>query len=87
MGPSVQDALVQSGPYAQVRHPIHAGTLLEFAGIFLIRPSATMITACVLGVVWVLLQTSFEERDLLQRNPDYAAYMHKVPRFIPRCGG
>jgi protein-S-isoprenylcysteine O-methyltransferase Ste14 len=86
LAPSVKDSLVGSGLYASVRHPIHSGTLLEFAGLFLLRPSAAIGLACALGFVWVLVQTVFEERDLLQRIPEYREYMNQVPRYFPRIG-
>jgi protein-S-isoprenylcysteine O-methyltransferase Ste14 len=81
--PSTGDALVERGVYAWVRHPIHAGTLLEFTGLFFIRPTLAVTLACGLGIVWVLLQTRFEERDLLQRIPEYADYMKRVPAYFP----
>jgi protein-S-isoprenylcysteine O-methyltransferase Ste14 len=82
--PSTGDALVQKGLYAWVRHPIHSGTFLEFLGLFLFKPSLTVAAACALGVVWIIVQTLLEERDLLQRIPAYGEYMKRVPRFFPR---
>lgn len=81
---STSDHLVHRGMYAHVRHPIHSGTFLEFVGVFLIRPTLTAAIACGLGVVWILLQTRFEELDLVQRMPSYREYMNRVPRFLPR---
>jgi protein-S-isoprenylcysteine O-methyltransferase Ste14 len=86
LAPTAKDSLAGTGMYARVRHPIHSGSFLEFAGLFLVRPSATIGAACALGIVWVLVQTVFEERDLLQRIPEYREYMDRVPRFIPRIG-
>ena len=82
--PSTQDVLVQTGLYAHVRHPIHTGTFLEFAGLFLLIPTQTVALACALGIVWILVQTRLEEFDLLQRLPMYREYMRRVPRFLPR---
>jgi protein-S-isoprenylcysteine O-methyltransferase Ste14 len=82
--PSIHDPLAQTGVYAWVRHPIHAGTLLEFAGLGLLCPTGPVALACGLGVLWVLGQTWLEERDLLQRLPDYRAYRRRVPCFLPR---
>jgi protein-S-isoprenylcysteine O-methyltransferase Ste14 len=82
--PTANDALAETGIYARIRHPIHTGTLLEFLGIVLIRPSVTVALACGLGAGWVLLQTWFEEWDLLRRIPGYREYMDRVPRFVPR---
>ncbi len=84
--PTTHDSLAETGIYARIRHPIHTGTLLEFLGIILIRPSLTMALACGLGIVWVILQTRFEEWDLLRRIPGYREYMNRVPRFMPRIG-
>lgn len=84
IAPSVADTLVQNGLYGLVRHPIHSGVMLEFAGLALIFPTLTTATVCFLGLVWVQLQTRFEEHDLLQRLPGYRDYMDRVPRFIPR---
>jgi protein-S-isoprenylcysteine O-methyltransferase Ste14 len=81
--PSVHDTLVNIGLYARVRHPIHGGALLEFAGIGLLRPSLSMALACGLAMLWVFAQTWLEERDLVQRLPAYRAYMRRVPRFVP----
>jgi len=86
LAPTVGDPLAQSGIYARVRHPIHSGTILEFLGLFLVRPSTTIGTACALGVFWVLIQTVCEERDLLKRMPEYRDYRNRVPRFFPRIG-
>ena len=82
--PTAGDTLAETGIYARVRHPIHSGTLLEFLGIVLVRPTPAMAIACALGVAWVFLQTRFEEWDLVRRIPGYREYMERVPRFFPR---
>jgi protein-S-isoprenylcysteine O-methyltransferase Ste14 len=83
VAPSLHDALVAQGIYAHLRHPIYAGLLLEFVGMFLLRPTQAVALACALGVCWVHVQARLEEYDLLQRIPAYRAYMAQVPRFIP----
>jgi protein-S-isoprenylcysteine O-methyltransferase Ste14 len=82
--PSATDVLAQDGLYAHVRHPIHSGTLLEFFGLFIIKPTQVIALACALGIIWVLIQTKLEEQDLLQRLPGYREYLQRVPRFVPR---
>ncbi len=81
---STGDALVTSGPYGRVRHPIHSGMLLALAGLVLIKPTRAAALASLLAVGWVVLQSCCEEFDLLQRLPSYRAYMARVPRFAPR---
>ena len=82
--PSIKDQLVQTGIYARVRHPIHTGVLLEFAGLAMINPTLPIALASGMGMEWVFLQTWFEEIDLLERLPGYRDYMNTVPRFLPR---
>jgi len=84
--PSVRDTLVADGPYRYVRHPIHAGTFLEFVGLWLLIPTLTVTVACIVGVGWLLAQTMAEEVDLQERVPGYRRYMARVPRFVPRLG-
>lgn len=82
--PNTHDALVEAGLYKIIRHPMDAGTLLGFAGLFVLAPTAAVGAACALGVVWIALQTRCEEIDLLQRLPAYRAYMSRVPGIIPQ---
>jgi protein-S-isoprenylcysteine O-methyltransferase Ste14 len=84
--PSMRDTLVMHGAYAHVRHPIHSGTFLEFAGLWLLRPTVAVAVASALGVVWLLVQTRLEEIDLVERIPAYRGYKERVPRFVPRFG-
>ena len=82
--PSTRDTLVQTGPYALIRHPIYAGLLLEFAGLVLVKPTRAAALACAIGVGWAFVQARLEEADLLQRLPPYRDYMGRAPRFLPR---
>jgi protein-S-isoprenylcysteine O-methyltransferase Ste14 len=81
--PATGDSLIKSGIYSKVRHPIHSGTFLEFMGLFILWPSLLVGIASVLGIVWLWLQTIFEELDLIKRIPEYRDYMKKVSRFLP----
>jgi protein-S-isoprenylcysteine O-methyltransferase Ste14 len=86
VAPSAGDTLVDRGPYRYVRHPIHAGALLEFIGLALSRPTVPVLSACGIGVVWLGLQSRLEELDLLRRMPGYREYRQRVPAFLPRRG-
>lgn len=77
--------VIDSGPYAAVRHPMYSGALLMFAGTPLALGSfwglipAALLTA---GLVWRLID---EERYLAEHLPGYAAYLRKVRfRLVPR---
>ncbi len=82
--PSVQDTLVVQGLYAHIRHPLYSGMSLELIGLFLWIPTPSVLVACILGVLWVMVQARLEEMDLLERLPAYKDYMQRVPRFVPR---
>ena len=82
--PTMRDELVQDGIYAQIRHPLHAGTFLEIAGLWVLFPTRAVTLACGLWLVWVFIQTRLEEIDLVQRIKGYREYMNRVPRFLPR---
>jgi protein-S-isoprenylcysteine O-methyltransferase Ste14 len=84
--PSVRDRLEEGGPYAFVRHPIHGGVILQLPGILLLWPTAPVALGCMLTLGWIGMQARLEERDLVERLPEYRGYMRRVPRFIPRLG-
>ena len=82
--PSTQDTLERRGLYAHIRHPLYSGLLLELVGLFLWMPTLSVSLACLLGVLWIMLQARLEELDLVQRLPAYRDYMKHVPRFVPK---
>ncbi len=82
--PSVKDSLVRHGLYAHVRHPIYDGGFALLAGLALIRPTSAFVLACMLGILWLIIQARLKEIDLVQRMPDYKEYMKQVPWFLPR---
>lgn len=62
--PSIKDTLISSGLYAYVRHPIYAGGILVLAGLFLLKPTLTVLIACAVVIVWAIVQARLEEIDL-----------------------
>jgi protein-S-isoprenylcysteine O-methyltransferase Ste14 len=81
--PSVRDTLVRDGLYARIRHPIYSGMMLVFVGLAWLRPTATVVVACALGCLCLMVRARLEELDLVQRLPAYREYMEQVPRFVP----
>lgn len=84
MAPSMQDSLVSQGLYSYIRHPVYSGMILELIGLSLWIPTLPVMIACVLGILWVMIQARLEELDLVQRLPGYREYMQRVPRFLPK---
>lgn len=77
-------ALIQSGPYAIVRHPIYVGIWLVMFGTALAVGELRALINLVVSVSegWAKLN---QEEAILQREfPDaYAGYQHRVKKLIP----
>jgi len=77
--------MVDSSIYGVIRHPIYAAALYIVIGLALLSGNwmALVFAALMpLGLTgWVRL---VEERDLLERFPDYGEYRKRVPAFWPR---
>ena len=75
--------VIQSGPYALVRHPVFASFFLFSIGLFLLNPALPTALA-LLYTAWDFTRAARQEEALLSKKlPEYAAYMRRVPRFIP----
>jgi protein-S-isoprenylcysteine O-methyltransferase Ste14 len=76
--------VIDSGPYALVRHPGYAGSLLIWTGFALTSRSVPVVVA-----VGALLGTAYQRRiaaedELLRRElPGYAAYCERTKKLIP----
>jgi protein-S-isoprenylcysteine O-methyltransferase Ste14 len=79
-----EQRVIDSGPYAAVRHPMYAGALVLVAGIPMALGSWTGLATLppfVAIIVWRLLD---EERFLVGHLPGYAAYRERTRyRLIP----
>jgi protein-S-isoprenylcysteine O-methyltransferase Ste14 len=70
--------VIDTGPYAHVRHPMYAGAIWLFAGIPLALGSWWSV-GLVVPVLPVLAWRILDEEKILQRDlPGYAEYMRKV---------
>ena len=75
--------LVTTGPYAQVRHPIYAGTLLAMIGSVLVLSPWWLLILVVNGAQFVYAARK-EEKLMLRTFPDeYAGYMRRTWMLIP----
>jgi protein-S-isoprenylcysteine O-methyltransferase Ste14 len=78
-------ALIRSGLYRHIRHPIYAGELIVVIGWpFEYGAPITFLIAAVLGVASTNRRIRREEADMLAEHGDaYAAYMRVTDRMIP----
>ena len=76
--------VIDTGPYAHVRHPMYAGAIWLFVGMPLALGSWWPL-ALILPFVPVLLWRLLDEERILQRDlPGYTEYMRRVrARLIP----
>ena len=81
--PADSGELVESGPYAVVRHPIYSGGILLFSGISLALSWWALAGTAVLAVVWGL-KARIEERLLSARYGGYVDYARRTRyRLVP----
>ncbi len=75
--------LVQSGPYALVRHPIYGGGILVAYGwALIVQGGLTLLYATVL-LVFLEFKATREERWLVETYSEYPDYRRRVRKLIP----
>ena len=76
--------VIDTGPYAWMRHPVITSFFGIATGLFLVNPALTTLAA-LLYTVWDFVQAAKAEEDLLTKTlPGYAEYARRTPRFLPR---
>lgn len=76
--------VVDTGPYALVRHPMYASSLLFFIGLPLLLGSWRGLAFSVFFVIGIGWRAVQEERTLRRELPGYESYTRRVRyRFIP----
>jgi protein-S-isoprenylcysteine O-methyltransferase len=76
--------VINTGPYALMRHPVITSFFGIATGLFLINPALTTL-ATLLYTLWDFGRAARQEEDLLTKAlPGYAAYASHTPRFLPR---
>ncbi|HUI98632.1 MAG TPA: isoprenylcysteine carboxylmethyltransferase family protein [Usitatibacter sp.] len=76
--------LVDTGPYALVRHPIYTGLLAAFVGSAIARGDWRGILAVVIAWAALWRKLRLEERWMTERFGErYHAYRERVPALVP----
>ena len=77
--------VVSTGPYARVRHPMYAASIVMLAGTSILLGSWFGLLFLLPLTIAVAIRAIREEQTLRAELPGYAEYMEKVKyRFIPR---
>ena len=95
LGPSTVNSInmvagrvMADGPYRFVRNPLYVGLWCMVAALAFIMPVTGALFAIVLITIFMIRLTLGEEAFLSARiGEPYKAYLHAVPRFIPRLRG
>ncbi|MEO6395481.1 MAG: isoprenylcysteine carboxylmethyltransferase family protein [Devosia sp.] len=76
--------VVDSGPYALVRHPIYSGSLVALCSTALLRPGLVSFAGVGLFAVAFIIKARLEEEFLsVDLGAEYAAYRRRVPMLVP----
>jgi protein-S-isoprenylcysteine O-methyltransferase Ste14 len=75
--------LVQTGPFALVRHPIYSGGLMLALGWALLIQGWLTLGYVVVLFAFLDVKSRREERWLAERFPTYASYQQRVRKLIP----
>lgn len=77
--------LVTDGIYRYVRHPQYSGIFVITLGLMIQWPTLPTLILWPFVIAMYVRLANKEEEDVLEKFPDeYAAYMERTPRFIPR---
>lgn len=76
-------ALVRSGPYRYLRHPIYSGILLAFLGMAVAFGEWRGLVALALVFAAFSLKSWKEEAFMRETFPDYAEYQRETRALLP----
>lgn len=76
-------ALVRTGPYRFVRHPIYTGILLAFLGMVVTIGEWRGLVALALAFVSFLVKSRAEEARMRETFPEYDAYARGTAALVP----
>lgn len=75
--------LVDSGPYAYVRHPVFTSFFMYVIGLLLVNPALPTLLVAIY-VLWDFSAAAKQEEILLSNSlPSYVDYMVHTGRFLP----
>ena len=76
--------VIDSGPYAYIRHPGYVGFIATFLATPLLLASSWIFILSLSAALLLVLRTALEDRTLQAELPGYTKYVTKVPyRLIP----
>jgi protein-S-isoprenylcysteine O-methyltransferase Ste14 len=75
--------VIQSGPFALVRHPIYTGMIAGVWAMAVLQARPVALAGAALFALGFVLKARVEERFLAEQLPGYAAYRDRVRMIVP----
>jgi len=75
--------LIENGVYKFIRHPIYTGLILSFFGFAIISDSGYRLVIATVLFLLFYYKTIYEEKQLIDKFPDYLEYKNRSGRFFP----
>jgi len=79
--PDAVEPFVEQGIYRHVRHPMYTGIMIIMFAMPAQSLNGIHLFLCI--SVYFIIGSKFEEARMCATHPAYAAYMRRVPAFIP----
>jgi protein-S-isoprenylcysteine O-methyltransferase Ste14 len=76
-------ALVRTGPYRAVRHPIYTGLLLALTGTAMAIGEWRGVLAVICALIGLLRKIQVEEKRMSENFPEYSRYRQQTAALIP----
>lgn len=76
-------ALIRTGPYSRLRHPIYTGLLLAFLGTAVIIGEVRAFLAFALLLISFAIKSRAEEARMRKTFPEYEGYRRETAALIP----
>lgn len=76
--------LIDTGPYRLVRHPVFTSFFMIALGLVLVNPAVTTLVMLLYAFIDFSIAARKEEQLLARELPEYAGYMKRTGRFLPK---
>lgn len=80
----VPTAIVQTGPYRYIRHPVYTSNLILLVGMFLVSGSLWIVVNLVILIAYYLPTIMIEEAAIKRHLPAYHGYALRTGMLFPR---
>jgi protein-S-isoprenylcysteine O-methyltransferase Ste14 len=81
--PHQHAGLITYGPYQYIRHPMYTSIVICCAGLLISHFSFARLLFFLALVTVLLIKSSYEEKLLNHKFPEYKKYTEKTKRLVP----